>query len=192
MLGNLMIKLWRCIRGVVSLVCIMSLAWLLGSSVSAWAQTAPLATSTAKGSQSGLPIPRFVSLKSGEVNVRRGPARDHETAWTFKREGLPVEITAEWDTWRRIRYADGSEGWVFHGLLSGRRMAMVAPWSKDEKHPIRAQSNAEARIVAYLEPTVIGAIKRCNGKWCQIEGRGFEGWIEQGQVWGAYPNEVIE
>src|SRR5262245_12595892 len=72
----------------------------------------------------GLPVPRYVSLKTDRVNLREGPSKDHRTAWVFQRAGLPVEIVAEFETWRRIRDSEGTEGWVLHSLLSGRRTAL--------------------------------------------------------------------
>src|SRR6185312_6529528 len=79
------------------------------------------------GSQSGLPVPRFVSLKADRVNARIGPSRENEVTWVYTHAGLPVEITAEYGNWRRIRDWEGSEGWVYHSLLSGRRTALVVP-----------------------------------------------------------------
>src|SRR6185312_10352755 len=70
------------------------------------------------GSDSGLQVPRFVSLKPDRVNVRGGPTKDHDVTWVYQRSGLPVEITAEFENWRRIRDWEGSEGWVYHSLLS--------------------------------------------------------------------------
>src|SRR5262252_8595740 len=86
---------------------------------------------------SGLPVPRFVSLKPDRVNVRGGPTRDHEVTFVYTRAGLPVEITAESDNWRRIRDWEGSEGWVYHSLLSGRRTSVVMPKDKSALVPLR-------------------------------------------------------
>ena len=83
------------------------------------------------GRVSGLPVPRFVSLKADKTNLREGPSKDHRTTWVYQRAGLPVEITAEFGMWRKVRDSDGTEGWVLHNLLSGRRTAIVAPWKKD-------------------------------------------------------------
>src|ERR1700751_441145 len=80
---------------------------------------------------SGLPIPRYVSLKSDHVNVRAGPTKDNDVSWVYTRPGLPVEITAEFENWRRVRDSEGSEGWVYHSMLSGRRTAVVTMKSKD-------------------------------------------------------------
>ena len=74
---------------------------------------------------SGLPVPRFVSLKADRVNVRGGPDKDHDVSWVYTRVGWPVEIIAEFENWRRIRDSDGSEGWVYHSMLSGKRTAVV-------------------------------------------------------------------
>ena len=92
---------------------------------------------TATGPKSGLQVPRFVSLKPDRVNVRGGPTRDHEVTFVYTRAGLPVEITAESDNWRRIRDWEGSEGWVYHSLLSGRRTAVVSPKDKSALVPHR-------------------------------------------------------
>jgi SH3-like domain-containing protein len=142
---------------------------------------------------SGLPVPRFVSLKSDHVNVRGGPNKDHDVAWVYTRPGLPVEITAEYENWRRIRDWDGAEGWVYHSLLSGKRTAFVAK-SKTASAPAALHESAdpESPLKAMLEPGVVGAVKHCSGRWCRFLGNGFDGWIEQDRLWGVYPNEKVE
>ena len=140
----------------------------------------------------GLPLPRYVSLKSGNVNVRRGPGQGYDIAFTFVRAGLPVEITQEFDNWRKIRDSDGSEGWVFYSLLSGRRTAVVAPWEKAGQFSARGDAAEDAPVVAYLQPRVVAAVERCDGTWCLLTGDGFEGWVEQQRLWGVYPEERFE
>jgi SH3-like domain-containing protein len=144
------------------------------------------------GSKSGLPVPRFVSLKPDRVNVRGGPTRDHEVTFVYTRAGLPVEITAESDNWRRIRDWEGSEGWVYHSLLSGRRTAVVNPKDKKELVRLHDSGDGEGSVVAQLQAGVLAVVKRCNGGWCRIIGSGFDGWIVQEQLWGVYPNEKVE
>ncbi|MGR7996996.1 SH3 domain-containing protein [Xanthobacter sp. ZOL 2024] len=150
------------------------------------------ATRAAEDGTSGLPVPRFVSLKADKVNVRNGPSRDQDVSWVFSRSGLPVEVTAEFETWRRIRDADGAEGWVYHSMLSLRRTALVAPWLKGKTVPLRAEANPEARLVANLEPGVLGTVKSCDGKFCRLVGDGFDGYVLQSQLFGVYPNEKID
>ena len=148
----------------------------------------PIAT----GSVSGLPVPRFVSLKADRVNVRRGPNRDQDVRWVYTRAGMPVEITAEFENWRRIRDWEGAEGWVYHSLLSGKRTAVVVPTLKDELVPLYESADAEAGVVAELQAGVLGSLKSCTGTWCEFAGKGFDGWIRQDRLWGAYPNEKVE
>lgn len=155
-------------------------------------QPACAAGDLATGTASGLPVPRFVSLKSDRVNVRRGPSRDQDVRWVYTRAGMPVEITAEFENWRRIRDWEGAEGWVYHSLLSGKRTGVVVPSLKDELVPLYASADAKAAVVAKLQGGVLGALKTCDGSWCEFSGKGFDGWIKQDRIWGAYPNEKIE
>jgi SH3-like domain-containing protein len=156
------------------------------------ALSAAAAQAAGDSGPSGLPLPRFVSLKSDRVNVRGGPDKDHDVSWVYTRAGLPVEITAEFENWRRVRDQDGSEGWVHHSLLSGRRMATVRLKSKSELAALHAKPDAHSGITAELQFGVLSAVKRCNGSWCQIAGEGFDGWIEQTRLWGVYPGEKVE
>ncbi len=153
---------------------------------------APLYAGAVVVGKSGLQVPRFVSLKAGRVNVRVGPGEDYKIAWVFVRTGLPIEVIQEYDTWRRIRDSDGAVGWVFNSLLSGKRTAVVTPWIKAEAQPLHAEATASAAITAYLEPGVMATIDRCRGGWCRINGKGFDGWIEQDRLWGTYPNEDVD
>ncbi len=139
---------------------------------------------------SGLPLPRFVSLKSDRVRVRRGPSTQYGVAWVYRARGLPVEIIAEFEDWRRIRDADGEEGWIRRSLLSGWRTAMIAPWRKQDRLPLRARPARDARTVAMLSSGVIGRVVSCTGTWCRLKVSGYEGWIEQTMLWGVYAGEV--
>jgi SH3-like domain-containing protein len=173
---------------------VLALALVSLSAASALAQQSPggrLGT--------GLPVPRYVSLKTDRVNLREGPSKDHRTAWVFQRAGLPVEIIAEYETWRRIRDSEGTEGWVLHSLLSGRRTALVMPWVKNQQPPISLLDRAEEKggVVAHLQPGVITNIKGCDGKWCRVTivmdgARDVDGYIQQEKLWGVYPNETVE
>jgi SH3-like domain-containing protein len=157
------------------------------------ASMGPAAAANDPSEGSGLPVPRFVSLKSDHVNVRGGPNKDHDVSWVYTRPGLPVEITAEYENWRRIRDSDGAEGWVYHSLLSGKRTAFVAK-AKSSSAPVALHDAADpaSPTKAMLEPGVLGIVKRCSGRWCRFRGDGFDGWIEQERLWGVYPNEKLD
>jgi SH3-like domain-containing protein len=173
-------------------------AWWMSAALSAVCLSAGFSSSHAAGgevgigSASGLPLPRYVSLKSDRVNVRGGPTKDHDVAWVFTRSGLPVEITAEFENWRRIRDSEGAEGWVYHSLLSGRRTAVVTQRGKDEFVPLNDSPDVTGSIRARLQPGVVASVRRCDGHWCRIAGEGFDGWIRQERLWGVYPDEKVD
>ncbi len=141
------------------------------------------------GSASGLPLPRFVSLKSDKVNLRQGPSRNHQIMFRYQRRGLPVEVTAEDEIWYRIRDSTGTQGWVLHSLLSGNRTALVAPGVKDGVFNLRGGASPASPVVARLQSEVLAKVKSCDGVWCHIMGSGFSGYIRQNHLWGVYPKE---
>ena len=140
---------------------------------------------------SGLPVPRYVSLKSDHVNVRAGPTKDNDVAWVYTRSGLPVEITAEFENWRRVRDSEGSEGCVYHSLLSGRRTAVVTMKHKDELAPIYDRAAAASAVAAKLQAGVDVQVKKCANGWCHVIGSGFDGWSQQQRLWGVYADEQV-
>ncbi|KMO19642.1 SH3 domain-containing protein [Methylobacterium platani] len=152
------------------------------------------------GPATKLPIPRYVSLKTDRVNLREGPSKDHRTLWVFQRAGLPVEIVAEYETWRRIRDSEGTEGWVLHSLLSGRRTAVVLNRGADKGAPVPLYDRADtgSGVVAQLQAGVIGSVKACDGSWCRLvvalpQKRGdVDGYMRQDRLWGVYPNEKVD
>ena len=151
----------------------------------------PPATAQTMGTASGLPLPRFVSLKSDRVNLREGPSKDHPSLWIYQRAGLPVEITAEFEIWYKIRDSEGTEGWVLHSLLSGRRTGLVGPSKASANITLYSKPSNTAAASAALQPGVIGSIKNCDGQWCRIFGEDFDGYIPQTNLWGVYPDEKV-
>lgn len=137
---------------------------------------------------SGLPVPRFVSLRSDQVNIRTGPGARYPIEWVFRRRAMPVEIVAEFDTWRKIRDRDGTEGWVHQSMVSGRRMLVV----QGGERKLRREADDQARIVARLADGVVARVRSCRAGWCRIEAGGYTGWLREGEYWGAYPNETID
>src|ERR1700689_10051 len=97
---------------------------------------------------SGLPIPRFASLRASDVHLRTGPGTRYPIDWVFTHQGMPVEITAEYEMWRRVRDAEGDEGWVHKNALSGKRFIIVTGGT----HELRRDPNSNAAIAAHLEP----------------------------------------
>ncbi len=144
---------------------------------------------------SGLPS---AAIRQSEIRAasisRVGPGANYSVDWMYMKAGLPMEIIQEFDTWRRVRDADGSEGWINQSLLSGRRTAIIAPWQRGKGAQINMlrSPDKDASVVAIVEPGVMGTIKSCDGQWCEMTLDGHTGWLAQAAVWGAYPGERVK
>lgn len=162
----------------------------------AHAQAASVQNGITVGPVTGFPLPRFVSIRPSQANVRVGPGSRYEIDWTFMRSGLPVEITAEFGNWRKIRDMDGDEGWIRHDLLTGRRTAVIAPWSDGDPVPARRGADSDAGTRYLLQPGVLAEIEECDGQWCALISAdpqaNWRGYVRQASLWGAYPDESFE
>jgi SH3-like domain-containing protein len=139
------------------------------------------------GRSTGLPVPRFVSLDADRVHLRYGPGMDYPVSWVLARKGLPVEIIAEFDTWRKVQLHDGDSGWVHSSLLSSRRTVMI----KNAIAELRRTPDDDARVVLRAEPGVIGELLDCEHDWCRVEIQGRRGWLRRHAFWGVLPDEVL-
>lgn len=151
----------------------------------------PVAQKTAIGvpaSVTGLPVPRYVSLRSDEVNLRTGPGVRYPVEWVLERRHMPVEILAEFENWRKIRDWQGTEGWVHESMLSGRRYAVVTGEIRD----LRRQPEPTSPPVARLQPGVVAEMLECRGEWCRLDADGFKGWLLRSEFWGVYPKEAVK
>ncbi|WP_234990470.1 SH3 domain-containing protein [Aquimixticola soesokkakensis] len=141
-----------------------------------------------RGPVTNLPLPRFVSLKASEANVRRGPSLTHRIDWVFQRRNMPLEVTEEYENWRRVRDRDGAGGWVYHTLISGVRYALVT----DAHIALRTRASEQAAAVADLEQNVVARILECSEDWCRLNADGYKGWVPKTAIWGVSDAEVID
>lgn len=150
--------------------------------------TAPGGGARAQDEEAAKGLPRMASLRSDEVNVRFGPGVRHPVQWVFLRKGMPVEIVAEFETWRKIRDWEGQEGWIHRAMLSSKRTLVVtAPEITMRRNP-----DETSPAVARLAEGVVASIDECNADWCMVETHGYDGWIRRTGIWGLYPGEKIE
>lgn len=144
---------------------------------------------TEKGADSGLPLPRFVSLAADKVNARTGPGSRYPIAWQYQRRGLPVEVVAEYEYWRRIRDHDGTETWVHKNLTSGKRFAVVDGTPRN----LFKKPDTAADVLLTAEAGVQARLRKCPDlAWCQVEIAGTRGWMPRSHLWGLYPNETFD
>jgi SH3-like domain-containing protein len=141
----------------------------------------------AVAAEKALPVPRFVSLRADEVNLRTGPGERYPIDWVLTRKGLPVEIVEEFEAWRKIRDPQGTEGWVHQRMVTGTRNVVVT----GDVRTLHADPDAAAPAVARAEPGVIAHLLDCRNTWCRIELQGMKGWLKRTEVWGVYPTEAV-
>ncbi|GBD43124.1 hypothetical protein HRbin40_00589 [bacterium HR40] len=135
---------------------------------------------------SGLPLPRWASLASDEVNMRKGPGPEYPIRWVYRRKGLPVRIVDEADVWRKVEDPDGDSGWIHSSLLSSRRTVLVRGATAE----LRRTPSLAARVLLRAEPGVLGTLARCQPEWCLVEFDGVRGWVERRLLWGVDPAEA--
>ncbi|WP_233557097.1 SH3 domain-containing protein [Gemmobacter lutimaris] len=141
-----------------------------------------------RGQVTNLPLPRYVTLKTGEGNARRGPGLSHRIDWVFKRAGMPLKVTAEYENWRRVEDQEGFGGWVHYSLLSGVRSVVIMAELAD----FRAGPDPQAEVVARAERGVVARVQQCTPDWCRISAEGEKGWVIKAALWGVDLGEVVE
>lgn len=139
-----------------------------------------------RGAVTNLPVPRFVSLKTSEGNVRRGPSLTHRIDWVFTRRDMPLRVVAEHGNWRRVEDRDGVGGWIHFALLSGVRTVLV----ETDMVPLRARPEPDGRVVAEAQAGVIARLGKCLPDWCEIAASGSDGWVPKTTIWGVDPQET--
>ena len=158
---------------------------IVGGLALGFASVAPGARARRLGPVTKLPLPRFVSLRSSEVNARRGPGLHYPRDWVFQRAGLPVRVIAEHGGWLRIQDSDEAGGWVYHSLISGRRTVLVtAP-----EVVLRRRPDETARPTAELRRGVVANLESCAKDWCEIGVGKVEGWAPAQTIWGVGPSD---
>ena len=145
-----------------------------------------VADEMARGPVTNLPLPRYVSMKAAEGNVRRGPSLSHRIDWVFTRRDMPLRITAEHGHWRRVQDRDGQGGWVHYALLSGSRTVLI----EQDMLTLHAKPDTNAPVVAALEIGVIARLGECEADWCRLSAGGYRGWAPKQSVWGVQPGEL--
>ena len=141
-----------------------------------------LASAAPKVTPSGLPVPRYVSLKFADVNARAGPGDDSRLLWVYRAKGLPVQVVAETDEWRRVCDPEGGLAWVHKRTTDGRRTVMrLLPGAL----PLHDSAKPDAHVKAYLQARALADLDRCDKGWCKLKTGGGGGWAPEEQLWGV-------
>ena len=138
--------------------------------------------------QGGLPVPRFVSLHASKIYLRTGPGMNFPVQWIYQRRHMPVEVIAEYDTWRKIKDWQGTIGWVHQSMLDGGRYALITGSERELLQDPADTASPTAKVM----PGVVAQILRCDGTWCRVNADGYKGWLKRDEFYGTYPDEKVE
>ncbi len=139
-----------------------------------------------RGAVTNLPLPRYVSMEASKGYARHGPGRTHRIDWVYQHRGQPLQITAEYGHWRRVRDQDGAGGWMHYSLLSGTRTVLV----QQDMLAMRRAPEPDASVIASAELGVIAELGDCTPDWCRISAGGQSGWVPKSALWGVAPGEI--
>ncbi|MCF2906545.1 aspartyl-trna synthetase [Octadecabacter sp. CECT 8868] len=139
-----------------------------------------------RGPVTNLPMPRYVSLKANEANIRRGPSLSHRIDWVFQRRDMPLRVVGEYGHWRRVVDREGMGGWVHYSLISGNRTVII----DSDLLVLRSQPLPNATEVAMLELGVIADLGECGAEWCRLSAGGYRGWAPKTALFGVGADEL--
>lgn len=140
------------------------------------------------GSVTGYDIPRFVSIKSNDVNLRIGSSTNYPIILKYIKKNLPVEITNEYGHWRKIRDFEGNEGWLYKDLIKGERHGIIIEHNNSSTI---IYSNPNGKSIGKIGKLNIVRITTCLQNWCKIKIENYKGWIKKKNIWGVYLEEEI-
>ena len=146
-----------------------------------------LATPLVAIADTGLPLPRFASLRANKVHLRTGPGKRYPVDWIFVQRNMPIEIVAEFKNWRKVRDWQGTEGWVHSSMLSGKRTAVI----KGGLQPLRRGPDSSAVLAARVMEKAVVRILECEGDWCRVQTEEKRGWMRRTHIWGVYRHERL-
>jgi SH3-like domain-containing protein len=147
-----------------------------------------LGATFASAAEPSTAVPRFASLASDKVYMREGPTYRHPILWVYHRRGLPVEVIAQYDVWRRVRDADGTTGWVHASMIAERRTVVVI---SERPAPLRRSDDPRAPIIALAQKGIVAKLEACQADACEIDAEGAQGWIDKKNIWGVRVGEVF-
>ena len=128
-----------------------------------------------------LPLPRYASLRAEKVNLRVGPGSEYPIEWVIKWPNLPIQIVAEYETWRQIKDSEGTVGWVHQSMLSGKRFILV----KQDLCKLMSSADKDARPIAKLKAGLVCKLKKCNTGFCKVQAGKYSGWLPVDAIWGV-------
>ena len=148
----------------------------------------PSAYTETLGNETGLKIPRFVSLKASNSNLRIGPSENYPIKLKYIVANTPIEIIDEYKDWRKINDYEGNEGWLHKSLIKGKRFAIVnTPYQEG----LQVLNKPKGKNIGKIGKRNILEINTCLINWCKIKYKKNKGWVNKINLWGIYEKEII-
>ena len=141
------------------------------------------------GKETGLEIPRFVSLKSDDANIRVGPSKNYPIEIKYIKKNYPLKILEEYEEWRKVEDFNGNIGWIHKSLISGIRTGIVL--SNDNKN-IKLLNTLGGNVIGEIGKGNIVNLEKCKIDWCLVSSGNFKGWMDKKYIWGVKEKKIIK
>ena len=141
------------------------------------------------GKETGLEIPRYVSLKSDDANIRVGPSKNYPIEIKYIKKNYPLKVLDEYEEWRKVEDFNRNIGWIHKSLISGIRTGIVL--SNDNKN-ISILNTLDGNVIGEIGNGNIVFLEKCKIDWCLVSVDNYEGWMDKNYIWGVKEKEIIK
>ena len=139
------------------------------------------------GKETGLEIPRYVSLKSDDANIRVGPSKNYPIVIKYIKKNYPLKVLEEYKEWRKVEDFQKNIGWIHKSLISGTRTGIVL--SNDNK-TIKLLNTLNGNVLGEIGRGNIVFLEKCKIDWCLVSSGNYKGWIDKKYIWGVKEKKI--
>ena len=139
------------------------------------------------GKETGLEIPRYISLKSNDANIRIGPSKNYPIEIKYIKKNYPLKILEEYEDWRKVEDFQKNFGWIHKSLISGSRTGIVV--SNDNK-TIKLLNTLNGNVIGEIGKGNIVFLEKCKIDWCLVSFGNYRGWVDKKNIWGVKEKEI--
>ena len=140
------------------------------------------------GKETGLEIPRYVSLKSNDANIRVGPSKNYPIEIKYVKKNYPLKVLEEYEDWRKVEDFQKNFGWIHKSLISGIRTGIIL---SNENKTIKLLNTLNGNIIGEIGRGNIVYLEKCKIDWCLVSFGNYRGWIDKKNIWGIKEKEII-
>ena len=141
------------------------------------------------GQETGLEIPRYVSLKSNDANIRVGPSKNYPIEIKYIKNNYPLKVLEEYEDWRKVEDFQKNFGWIHKSLISGTRTGIVL---SNDNRTIKLLNTLDGNVIGEIGKGNIVFLEKCKIDWCLVSSGNFKGWMDKKYIWGVKEKEIIK